>query len=237
MTDKQMQFNMAMERFQKLPGYVWTGRLTSFVVIASQIALGALAFRQPISLPAHLLAFIAAFALADFVNGLAHMYMDNNDDYNSIVGPLVAAFHLHHRRPQYKINPLHVVYIHESGSKIWLAALSLIAVPLAWGGGIRGPAIYILFYFSALSSIAEISHYLCHTPAPKFLQLLGKAGILMSARYHSRHHTGDNFNYTFLNCMTDPLVNMLARVLYPRGYKKTTDTHYAFYEGSDTENR
>jgi len=50
--------------------------------------------------------FYRGVFLADFVNGLAHMYMDNADDYVVSYGPLIAAFHQHHRVPAYKIKPI-----------------------------------------------------------------------------------------------------------------------------------
>ena len=77
----------------------------------------------PLSIGAgwQIVSLVSAFFLADLINGLVHMYMDNNDNYDSLPGPLIAAFHLHHRTPLYKKNPLLLVYFNESGSKIWLA--------------------------------------------------------------------------------------------------------------------
>ena len=58
----------------------------------------------------------------------------------------------------------------------------------------------------------------------------------MSPKYHARHHMQDNINYTFLNCATDPIVNLIAKLMYS-GYKNTTDRHYERFAGKDTENR
>jgi hypothetical protein len=66
--------------------------------------------------------------------------------------------------------------------------------------------------------------------------VLERLGLILSTRYHAWHHREDNVQYTFLNGMTDPLLNLIAKKFY-RGYKNTTDTHYATYVGSDTENR
>ena len=164
------------------------------------------------------------------------MYMDNNDDYESPAGPLVASFHLHHKTPRYITKPLIAVYYHESGSKIWLTFFLVVAVAGVWLGAITGVAAYGVMYFSILSSVAEVSHYLCHAPSSGVTRFLGRARILLPVRYHVRHHVEDNVQYAFLNGMTDPLLNVIARILY-RGYKTTTDTHYAMYEGAGTSNR
>ena len=72
-----------------------------------------------------LAAIIAAWLLTDFINGLVHIYMDHNDRYDSLAGPLVANFHLHHKTPLYRKNPLPIVYFMETGSKIWLVGYLL----------------------------------------------------------------------------------------------------------------
>lgn len=237
LTEKQRQYNEAMEKYEKMPVYKWIGRVVSFLNVGGQVLLAVIVFQQTIGPVRQLLTFIAAYVLADFVNGLAHMYMDNADNYESPAGPLIAAFHLHHRTPVYKVNPIPVVYYRETGSKIWLAFVTVVAVSGVWSGYITGAAAYGLFYFSVLSSIAEVSHYLCHVPfVSPVTVFLRRAGLLMSNRYHVRHHTKDNINYAFLNAMTDPLTDAIAKILYT-GYRKTTDTHYAFYTGAGTENR
>ena len=226
-----------MDKFEHMPVYVWVGHVVSFVNVTLQAVLAVLAFRQPITPVDHVLTFVAAYVLADLVNGLVHMYMDNNDDYLSPVGPLVASFHLHHRTPLYKRNPIPVVYYHESGAKIWLAFFLVAAVGCVWQGVLYGVAAYGIMYFSILSSIAEVSHYLAHDSDSKFARFLGRARILLPIKHHARHHIEDNISYTFLNAMTDPLVDALAKRLYPIGYRQTTDLHYARYTGAGTENR
>src|SRR3989339_1873792 len=101
-TEKQRQFNNAMEKFEKQRGYLWVGHIVSFINVGFQIILTVLVFQQSIGLLRQVLTFAVAYIIADFVNGLVHMYMDNNDDYESFAGPLIASFHLHHRRPLYK---------------------------------------------------------------------------------------------------------------------------------------
>jgi hypothetical protein len=237
-TEKQKQYNAAMDIYDKMPVYVRIGLAVSFINVGCQVLIGVFTFRQSIGPFRQVLVFAVAYILADFVNGLVHMYMDNADDYEAPYGPLIAAFHLHHRTPAYKIKPLAAVYWHESGSKIWLAMFQLAAVAAALLGAVSGAAMWGIFYFSVLSCVAEVSHYLCHVPNTNaFERFLGRVGILMNNRYHAReHHTKDNINYSFLNAMTDPLVDLIAKKLYT-GYKETTDTHYAYYTGAGTENR
>jgi hypothetical protein len=236
MTEKQRQFNAAMERYQYDPVYRWVGQAVSCSIVSLQVVLAVLVLPATIGFFRQVMAFIVAYVLADFVNGLVHMYMDNNDDYHSPAGPLVASFHLHHRTPRYVQKPLPAVYYHETGSKLWLMPVMAGAVLGVWFGWVADTVAYGLLYFGVLSSVAEVSHYLCHVPGTRFSRLLGKLHVLMPATYHLRHHTQDNINYTFLNCMTDPVVNGIARLLN-LGYKKTTDTHYAHYTGLDTDNR
>jgi hypothetical protein len=234
--EKQRQFNEAMEKYENIRGYLRVGRVVSFINVGSQIFLAILVFRQSIGPFRQLLVLAAAYVLTDFVNGLVHMYMDNNDDYRSAAGPLIASFHLHHRTPRYKQNPIPLVYYNESGSKIWLAFVNLAAVAGVLLGAVNGVFAYGLLYFSVLSSLAEVSHYLCHTPQPKLARVIGYAGILLSSRRHLRHHTQDNVSYAFLNGMTNPILDVIAKLAYP-GYKNTTDLHYARYAGTGTENR
>jgi sterol desaturase/sphingolipid hydroxylase (fatty acid hydroxylase superfamily) len=233
---KQRQFNAAMERYETEAAYRITGRVVSIANVSLQGVLLFLAWPASIGAPLQLAALAAAFVLADFVNGLVHMYMDANDDYTSIVGPLVAAFHLHHRTPRYREANLLAVYFNESGAKLWLvgflllSALAVRTLPVppivAWG----------LAYFGILSSVAEVSHYACHVLDSRWVRLLRGAGLLLSWRHHAPHHGRDNVNYAFLNGLTDPLLNAIAR-RGSTGYRNTTDRHYATYTGAGTANR
>jgi len=236
LTEKQRQFNAAMERYETTYAYQMLGHAVSFMNTALQAVLAVLALRQTIGPLRQVFAFAAAYVLADFINGLVHMYMDSNDDYESLAGPLVASFHLHHKTPRYRQRSLAGVYFHESGAKIWLAFFLVSAVAGVWQGALSGAAAYGALYFSVLSSLAEVSHYLCHVPQTSAGRLLGKVRILLPIRHHMRHHFEDNVNYAFLNGMTDPLLNVIARFV-SRGYKNTTDTHYALYTGAGTSNR
>ena len=233
---KQQQFNAAMELYRTKSGYRLFGKMVSVVNVSLQLYL--LFLLAPLSIGGawQVAAFCAAFLLADFVNGVIHMIMDNSDRYQSIAGPLVAAFHLHHKTPMYKVNPLHVVYFNETGAKVWLVPYLLAAVPVISRLSPHPVLSHLLVYFGILSSVAEVSHYICHTSTSKPALLLGRIGLLLPKRHHARHHAADNNNYAFLNGCTDPLINLIARRFFT-GYKKNTDLHYARYGGEGTANR
>ena len=233
---KQRQFNSAMESYCSNPVYKRSARLISTLNVSLQIFLLYRVAATPIDPLWQVAALFAAFVLTDFVNGLVHMFMDNNDRYDSLFGPLIANFHMHHKKPMYRINPLHIVYFNETGSKVWLVAY-LVAVAALFQWTAMHPAVaHLLVYFGILSSVAEVSHYLCHTANSPIVIFLARIGILLGKRHHGKHHMNDNSNYAFLNGFTDPLINLIARKIYP-GYKSTTDLHFASYSGADSDNR
>jgi sterol desaturase/sphingolipid hydroxylase (fatty acid hydroxylase superfamily) len=96
--------------------------------------------------------------------------------------------------------------------------------------------LHVLIYVGVLSSIAEVSHYLCHSSNSRLAMSVGNLRVLLPKRHHARHHLEDNRNYAFLNGCTDPLLNLIASLVYP-GYKQTTDTHYALFSIEDAERR
>lgn len=235
LTEKQRQFNAAMERYTARTGYQQFGTGVAFANISLQAWLLWRLWPLAIGVGNQLAALIIAWVLADFVNGLVHMYMDDNDRYESLVGPLIANFHLHHKTPRYQKKSLPVVYFVESGSKIWLVP-SLGAVALLTKlDGISSLLLHILVYTGILSSVAEVSHYLCHTSRSPVATFFGNCGILLGKRHHALHHLQDNVGYAFLNGLTDPVINRIA-ARCSRGYKQNTDLHYTAYQ-TDKESR
>lgn len=233
---KQAQFNAAIERYERMPMFRWTGKLVSLVNVGLQLGMLALLLSQSIGWLAQLVVFVAAYAVADFVNGWVHLYMDNSDNYEASTGPFFAAFHLHHRTPRYRRRPIPVVYYQEAGAKLWLALVEIAMLATIGLGWVNGAIGFFMLYFAVLSCVAEVSHYLCHVPPTRLGRFLGRVGILLSSRYHGQHHRQDNVQYAFLNGMTDPVLNWIAKRYYS-GYKSTTDLHYAAYVGNDTKNR
>lgn len=234
LTEKQQQFNAAMERYTAGSSYRLFGTMVSLANVSLQAWLLWRIWPLTIGSGGQLVAIVSAWILADFVNGLVHLYMDNNDRYDSLAGPLIANFHLHHRTPLYQRKNLLLVYFVESGSKVWLVPC-LAALALATRlDGINPLLLHVLVYSGVLSSVAEVSHYLCHTSVSPLAMRLGNCGILLSKRHHAIHHLRDNVGYAFLNGLTDPLINVIA-TRFSRGYKQHTDLHYAAYQpGSES---
>lgn len=202
--------------------------------VSLQVVLVVLMGLQPSTLLVHALALVVAFVLADFLSGIVHLLMDGNQAYESAFGPLIANFHLHHKTPRYTRRPLWLVYFKESGSKIWLVPF-LIAVVVSQGF-VPTPLWLVLVYTGILSSVAEVSHYLCHTSNSRATMVLGSMGLLLSKRHHDPHHRLDNTRYAFLNGMTDGGVDWIARRWFP-GYKFGTDLDYAQYRSPSSEDR
>lgn len=238
---KIREFDAAMQRYHHVPLFklLSTG-LSAFIILSQLITYQYLLTSAPsdTSLLFCLLSVTASYVVADFVGGIAHMYMDNNVNYHSTFGPLIAAFHLHHQKPRYnKVNPL-LVYFFESGTKWWLAGY-LLALIIAQAT-LTMPFYIQLFFvsFGVLSSFAEVSHYWCHQPHDEhsLIAFLQRHRLLLSKEHHAYHHKYDNQNYAFLNGMTDPLLNLIAKHQY-HGYKESADRHAGAYTGRQTANR
>lgn len=223
---------MAMQRYNNKSIYTRLERMNSILVICFQVLIlyKVLNTYDGTHFIFIVSAFILAYLLTDFVNGLVHMYMDNNTRYNSVIGPFISSFHLHHARFIYSHKNVFKVYFYESGTKFWLLAY-LIGVALAQSG-LHLPYMLnvCLVSFGILSSIAEISHYLCHnaTQKNKIITRLQKCHILLPKKHHSMHHLNDNTHYAFLNGMTDPLLNKISHYYYS-GYKNHADQHTTAY--------
>ena len=228
-SDKQKQFNAAMELYTSKGRYRILALSVSILNISLQLLMIYLVWPLTIGPSRLIFSFLLAYVLTDFINGLVHMYMDNNDRYDSLAGPLIANFHLHHRTPQYKKHNLLVVYFHETGSKIWLVGYLVLVVLFLAYFDLDPTAAYTLMYIGILSSVAEVSHYLCHSSTASAVVLLENCGLLLSKRHHAAHHLQDNSNYAFLNGVSDPLLNRIASTWY-KGYKQNSDLHFAGYE-------
>ena len=235
LSQKQRQFNAAMERFNSKGIYGLFGRVISLSNVFLQIYLLYRLWPHSIGIPWQVFSILVAYVLTDFINGLVHMFMDNNDHYASVAGPFIANFHMHHKIPQYKKSNLFIVYFNETGSKVWLVGY-LLAVLFLVEAGLNAVVLHILVYLGILSSVAEVSHYLCHSSPAKTSIFMGNIGILLSTRHHAKHHLEDNTCYAFLNGFTDPLLNLIAARLY-KGYKQTTDLHYLRYVAAAHQER
>lgn len=236
LSPKQRQFNAAMELFNSKSIYRRFGTFVSIANVSLQIYLLYRVSSYSIGLGMQVVSILLAYLATDFLNGLVHMYMDNNDDYESVAGPLIASFHMHHKIPQYRINNLLVVYFKETGAKVWLVGYLLLVALLLEIPAVAPAGLYMLVYIGILSSVAEVSHYLCHSSTHPLSIFLGNIGLLLSKRHHAGHHLTDNNGYAFLNGFTDPLLDRIAKKLC-KGYKNHTDLHFACYQVQNTESR
>lgn len=226
---KQVEFVAAMQRYENDWAYPLINKIVSWLNISLQVFLLILAVRLPIAFVWQIFAVIIAFGLADVVSGLVHLYMDHNDNYASIVGPFIAAFHLHHDTPRYTDRSIVQVYVDESGSKQWLVVFLMLLTFLFLFTSTPPVLLCIGAYFAVFSSLSELSHYLCHNSSLKTVRLLQRLWILLPKKHHMQHHSIDNVNYAFLNGMSDPLINWLARNFY-HGYRSGTELHTALYQ-------
>lgn len=231
--NKQEQFNVAIGLYNSKIRYKSLGVSVSIIIISLQFYLLSWILSQPIGADRQALSVLTAYFITDFINGLVHMFMDNNDRYDSLAGPLIANFHMHHKIPQYKKHNLFIVYFIESGSKIWLVGYLLLLFAIKEMYEVDSTVFHTLVYIGILSSVAEVSHYLCHSSCSTVAVFFGNIGLLLSKHHHARHHMQDNCNYGFLNGFTDPLLNQIASA-FCKGYKNNTDLHYANYISVDS---
>ena len=222
---KQLEFEAAMDRYHRSFFYRNMGYVVSTCVIALQVVALARVEWMDLGLMG-LLAIVIAYVAADLINGWIHMVMDNADGYSSPIGPLVAIFHQHHNRPRYTDRNIFAAYFFENGMKNWLVpymALTAIALPL-----VPADLGFGLVCFGIWSSVAEVSHYLCHNSSHPFVRLLQRSGLLLDPAHHQVHHDEDNVRYAFLNGCTDPLLDAIASRVYA-GYASTTNEHSRQY--------
>ena len=224
-----------MHKYDSHNRYKLIYKIVSALNVSLQIILLFIIFSLEMSWYLYLIGLFIAYFLTDFINGLVHMYMDNNDNYNSIWGPFIASFHLHHKTQMYKNANIFIIYFNESGAKFWLVPYLLIVL-LFWALEINSFVLLIFIYIGILSSVAEVSHFLCHNSNSNFIKKLQKYRILLPLSHHKNHHKYDNQSYAFLNGTSDFIIDKIAKKLY-RGYKNGSDEHFEKYDGSGTENR
>ena len=232
---KQKDFQNAMYKYHNETFYQATYKVVSVLNVTLQVGLLFVLFTLAVPFVWILPIILIAYFLTDFINGLVHLYMDNNENYNSFVGAFIASFHLHHRTPQYKSNNLMFIYFNESGTKFWLVGY-LILIFILWNAGLNDIVLAMLILIGVLSSFAEVSHYLCHNSNSKFVLFLQDIGLLLSMKHHKKHHNEDNNGYAFLNGMSDFFIDKIATTFYD-GYKYNSDRHYEKYKEEDTANR
>ncbi len=234
-TTKQQEFNKAMESYHSHRYYQYIYKLISVSVLSLQFVLFIKLWGLDLSWYGSLFALFIAYFLTDFINGWVHMYMDNNDNYTSIWGSFIASFHLHHKTTKYKDAHILLIYFNESGAKFWLVPYLLLVLLLS-SLSINPFILLIFILIGILSSVAEVSHYLCHNSHSKFIAILQKYRILLPMSHHQRHHQNENESYAFLNGSSDFILDIIAQKFY-KGYKNGSDKHFERYDGTGTDNR
>lgn len=240
---KIIEFQKAIEKYNSNLIYNKLGVVVAFAVISLQLISLYNLYCAYINLDylnglGAFIIFFISYLLTDFINGFIHLYMDNNSNYESCVGPLIAAFHLHHKKPTYKKRAILRVYFQESGAKCWLPFYLLMIIYFQLHMNISFYTNLCLVLIGVLSSVAEVSHYWCHNSSSenKLLSFFQKYRILLSKEHHKYHHMHDNVNYAFLNGATDIVLNLIAKNFFG-GYKNRTDLHVKAYDGLGTTNR
>lgn len=233
LANKIREYEVAIEKYKNIPWYTRIEIFFSILIITLQIATTVKLFHQysTTSIFAITVTIVVSYFLTDFINGFAHLIADNAQNYTSIVGPFYAAFHLHHIKLTYQNKHPLKIYFYESGHKIWLVFYLIIIFLAQYVTHLNFCLNLCLVSIGVLSSLAELSHFWCHNKKQTnlFIRLLQKNRILLSMQHHKFHHRNDNINYAFLNGVSDPLLNMIAKRFYS-GYKNSSDKHVAAYE-------
>lgn len=225
---KITEYKVAIEKYNTSPWYRRVEILSSLIVISLQILTLILLFHQYVesNLIALVMTIVISYIATDFINGLVHMIMDNNTHYTSIIGPFIAAFHLHHSKLIYQTNNSAMLYFNESGRKFWLVFYLAILFLIQCCVHMNFYLALFLVGIGLFSCFAELSHFWCHNGRDNnsVIQLLQRYKILLSMDHHKFHHNKDNTHYAFLNGMTDCALNLIAHYFY-QGYKNRADKH------------
>lgn len=225
---KTKEYKVALEKYNTVFWYTRTETVASVIVITLQIATLITLFPQynASNIMAIIMTIVIAYVATDFINGLAHMIADNTTNYTSFVGPFFAAFKLHHSKLYYQSKHPIKIYFYESGHKLWLVFYLLIIFIVQHCVNLNFCLNLFLVIIGTLSSVAELSHFWCHNSqnGNAIIRALQKYRLLLSMKHHRIHHCSDNINYAFLNGLTDPLLNIIARIFY-QGYKNRSDLH------------
>ncbi len=232
---KQTSFNNAMQRYHDSNYYQYIYKVVSVLNVSMQVYLSVVLFTLATPWYSFVAIMIVAYLVTDFINGYVHMYMDNNHNYDSLVGPFIASFHLHHQNPNYRDFPIWKIYFNESGSKFWLVPFLMLTIVVSLFSANEYFLLFLIF-IGIFSSVAEVSHFLCHNSNSKIVLFLQKTHILLSMKHHIHHHEKDNQSYAFLNGSSDVILDKIATKFYS-GYKEHSDLHAKMYVGPNTDNR
>ncbi|HYC89961.1 MAG TPA: fatty acid desaturase CarF family protein [Thermoanaerobaculia bacterium] len=149
------------------------------------------------------LGILAGVYAADLASGLLHWAFDTwFDEEMTFLRRMVLQVREHHVYPN---RIFHIHFLHDAGTLSWIAFL--VTTP-AIGLSILldAPAVVLAsVVFSILLVTMLAFHKIGHRARqPRWIVLLQKARLLISAAHHSRHHGGNHdFNYCLINGWAD----------------------------------
>lgn len=154
---------------------------------------------------------LAGFIFADFLSGIAHIFLDHIISHkNPLFGEVAICFNMHHLDPKEITheNPIQLIKTPFSlGSPVMIATIAI--------GYFSGSIWFTLLTFWTITFLvlAQVVHRIAHfgTPSNKVIAFLQKVRILLPSKEHMEHHqNGEQTQFCILNGICNPVVNLIA---------------------------